>query len=125
LSTRIVATGAVIELDPNDIRTIAFDWDADLRDDVAIATSTFTITAVEQSVEAAALTKDNPAILTAAQASIALERTVEDDSRATRVRLDATTATLGDVYELDNKIVTDESPVQTKDKSVTVVIRKQ
>jgi hypothetical protein len=125
MSIVVVKPGALVELDPNDIRTVAVDWDDEnLRDGVAIDTSTFTITTIKQN-GATILTKDNPAILTAAQATIALERTVTGEDRVTRIRLDATTATAGDQYQVDNKVVTDESPTQTKDKHFLVSIRNQ
>ena len=112
-------------LDPSDVRTVVFDWDDDnLASGVQISTSTFTITAVKQS-GLTALTKDNPAILTAAEATTALERTVSVASRATRVRLIATTASDGDEYQLANAIVTNESPTQTKERSVTVLIQNR
>ena len=112
--------GGVLSLDPSETRTIAFDWDFNLRADITISTSTYTITVVRQS-GATALTKDNPSILNAADGTVAVERTV-GASRVTQVRLIATTATAGDEYELANTIVTSESPTQTKEQSIRVLI---
>ena len=114
--------GAVI-LDPSDIRTIAFDWDKrSLRASVTISTSVFTITAIQQS--GTALTKDSASILNGTDATIACERTV-GASRVTQVRLNATTATDGDEYMLENVIVTSENPAQTKAGSVKVMIQNR
>ena len=98
-----------IILDPSDVRIVVFDWDDDnLATSVEISTSTFTITTVTQN-GATILTKDNPSILTG--------------NRKTQVRLIATTATAGDVYELANTIVTNESPTQTKEQSIRVLVQ--
>lgn len=122
MSVLVVKPGDVVILDPSESRLVVFDWDRrSLASSVQISTSTFTITALQQA-GGTALTKDNPAILTASEATTALERTVSVASRATRVRLIATTATLGDEYELENVIVTDESPTQTKAGSVRIRI---
>lgn len=125
MSVLVVKPGAVVVLDPSESRLIVFDWDErSLAAGVGITTSTFTITAIQQS-GGTALTKDNPAILTASEASTALERTVSVASRATRVRAIATTATLGDEYELENVILTNESPTQTKAGSIRIRIENK
>lgn len=124
MSIVAIKPGGLIVLDPSELKTIAFDWDRkSLRTGVTITTSTFTITAVKQN-GATALTKDNPAILNGTDASIALERTV-GASRVTQVRLIATTATDGDVYELENAVITSESPTQTKPQSVRILIQNR
>lgn len=84
------------------------------------AASTFTYTVANSPTTPAtgriafggpSLTKDNPSILSG--------------DRKTQVRLDATTATLGDEYELANAIVTNESPAQTKEQSIRVLIQNR
>lgn len=57
------------------------------------------------------LTKDNPSILAG--------------SRRTQVRLDGTTAALGQVYELANNIATDETPSQIKEQSIRILIQNK
>jgi hypothetical protein len=124
MSIVAIKPGGQIELDPSAVRTIAFDWDRkSLRASTTISTSTFTITVIKQN-GATILTKDNQAILTAIDASIVLERTV-GASRATQVRLIGTTATEGDLYEVANTIVTSETPAQTKEQSVRILIQNQ
>lgn len=124
MSVTVLRHSALIGFDPGDTRTIAFDWDRkSLREGVTITTSTFTITAIRQS-GATALTKDNPSILNAVDATAALERDVEA-SRVTQVRVIGSTATEGDLYELANTIVTSESPAQTKEQSVRILIQNQ
>src|SRR5687767_6582447 len=125
MSVTVLRPGSgLLVLDPSDVRTVAFDWDrANLRSGVTISTSTFTITAIRQA-GATALTKDNPSILSAADATTVCERTVTI-SRVTQVRLIATTATAGDEYELANTIVTSESPTQTKEQSIRVLIQQR
>lgn len=111
MSAVTIRSGDLLILDPAESRVVQFDWDADnLASAVTISTSTFTITAITQS-GATALTKDNPSILTG--------------SRKTQVRLIATTATAGDLYELANTITTGESPTQTKEQSIQVRIQNK
>jgi Na+-translocating ferredoxin:NAD+ oxidoreductase RnfC subunit len=100
-----------LKLDPSDIRVIQFDWDDEaLPAGVTITTSTFTISVIRQS-GVTALTKDNP--------------TIVSGSRKTQVRLLATTATAGDKYRLMNTIVTNESPAQTIERQITVLVQNQ
>lgn len=111
MSTVTVSPGAVVTLDPSDKRVVVFDWDAlNLGVGVTISTSIFTITVIRQN-GSQPLTKDNPDILVG--------------SRKTQVRLDATTATVGDLYSLANTITTNESPVQQKEQSIQVLIENQ
>lgn len=122
MSVVLVQPGGSIELKPSDSRTVAFDWDRrSLRSGVIISTSSFAIAVVRQ-IGATALTSDNPGLLNATDASIACERTV-GASRVTQVRLIATTATEGDEYLIENTVVTNESPTQTKKQSFRVLIR--
>lgn len=106
-----IRAGQQITLDPADKRVIVFDWDAEgLASGVGISTSTYTITTIQQN-GVTALTKDSPSILTG--------------SRKTQVRLIATTATLGDSYQVNNEIVTNESPAQTIEQSYFVRIEQR
>ena len=99
----IVRDGALVTLDPNDVKVIQFDWDTDnLASGVGITTSTFTITTLRG---AATLAKDSESIVTGA--------------RSTQLRL--STPTLGALYRIDNKIVTNESPAQTIDRHFKVL----
>jgi hypothetical protein len=103
-----ISPGQLVVLDPSDIRVFTFDWGtANLPVGVTITTSTFTITVRKQN-GMTALTKDNESIVSG--------------SRSTQVRLNATTATLGDGYTINNKIVTNEAPAQTKERSFNVLI---
>lgn len=109
--TDTIRTGGLFVLDPSDKRVIQFDWDTEgLPADVEIGTSTFTIGVLKQN-GATVLTKDNPSIVSG--------------NRSTQVRLDATTATVGDKYTLANTIVTNESPSQTIERQITVLIENQ
>lgn len=108
MSTSIRAGGLLI-LDPSDKRVIVFDWDTEaLPTGVTIASNTFTIAAVQQA-GATALTKDNESI--------------PAGSRTTQLRLDATTATVGDKYLVASKIVTSESPAQTIERQFSVLVQ--
>ena len=126
MSVTVIEPGrGAIRLDPSDVRTVAFDWDKkSLRSGVTISSSTFNITAVQQSDDEASLTSDSASILGGAAATAACERTI-GDSRVTQVRLIATTATDGDEYDVENVISTNESPAQTKAASVRVLIEQQ
>ena len=124
MSVTILQPGGLTRLDPSEVRVVVADWDlANLAAGITITSSTWTITTMKQN-GVAILTKDNAAILTAAEATAALARTVTV-SRATHVRLIGTTATLGDEYEIENLIVTSESPTQTKAASFRVVIENR
>jgi 2-keto-3-deoxy-galactonokinase len=103
-----ISPGQLVVLDPSDIRVFTFDWGtSNLPVGVTISTSTFTITVRKQN-GLTALTKDNETIISG--------------NRSTQLRLNATTATLGDKYIVANKIVTSESPAQTKERSFNVLI---
>lgn len=106
-----IRPGDTYVLDPSDRRVVVFDWSTEgLAASVEISTSTFTLTTLRQN-GATALTKDNPSILSG--------------NRKTQVRLDATTATDGDRYILANAIVTNESPAQTIERQIVVMVQNQ
>lgn len=109
MSTVIVKPGGVIEKDPNEKKTIPFDWDTDgnLAEGAIISISTWTITAERPTGESPVnLDSDNESILAG--------------SRKTQARL--TGGTLGTRYRVTNHITTNESPNQEKEKSVFVEI---
>lgn len=108
MSDTTIRPGQSIILDPRDIATYLWDWDAEnLGVDVTIVSSIFTLTTLVQRGETI-LTKDNESVVSG--------------SRKTRLRLNATTGSEGDSYELANRITTNESPAQTKERSVFVRI---
>ena len=119
-----VDEGGTLTFDPADIANVVFDHRLQLHPGVKAASVTFTITAIKQG-GMTALTKDNESRLLAADATIALEEAITDDYVATQLRLNATTATEGDEYAVASKIVTNESPTQTKERSVRVVIQNR
>lgn len=104
-----IVNGGQVTKDPSDIKVYIVDWDTNnLAPTVTISTSTWTITAISPSTSDAALTKDSENILSG--------------NRKTQVRL--TAGTLGQLYEIANKIVTNETPAQTKERSFRVLIQQ-
>jgi hypothetical protein len=96
--------------DPADILVYLFDWDTEnLAAAVTITTSTWTITPIGPSSTDTALTKDNESIVTG--------------SRKTQLRLAA--GTLGQTYEIANKIVTNEAPIQIKERSFRLLVEQR
>ena len=92
--------GRTTTQDPNDFRVYQFDWDtSNLAAAATISTSAWTLTTLFPS-GATALTKDNESIVSG--------------SRKTQVRLSGGSA--GATYKIDNQIVTNESPAQTKNR---------
>jgi hypothetical protein len=108
MSTVEVRPGNVIQKDTNENRVIVFDWDEEsLATNVTISTSTWVITAIRPSSESPVMLEDdNDSILSG--------------SRKTQTRL--TGGTLGSEYRVTNRIVTSESPTQTKERSVFVSV---
>jgi len=110
MSAVIVPPGTEVPKDPSDIKVYQFDWDTNnLAATVTISTSTWTITAIAPLQVETALTKDNETILAG--------------NRKTQLRLLG--GTLGQKYEIANKIVTSETPAQTKERSFRVFIENQ
>lgn len=110
MSTVTVRPGDLVTIDPSEKRVIQFDWDTENLAVGVTVTSVFTITVVKQR-GATALTKDNESVLSG--------------NRKTQVRLDATTATLGDQYLLANKVTTSEVPSQVKEQSIQILVGSQ
>ena len=109
MSVTTIYSGDLLLMDPSDKRVIQMDWGA-LPDGVTINTSVYTITAIKQN-GVTALTKDN--------------ESVSAGSRATQLRLLATTATAGDRYQVSNKVTTTESPAQEIERSYFVRIENK
>jgi hypothetical protein len=106
MSTEIRAGGLLIK-DPNASEVYTVKWDVEhfaAQPSVTITTSTFTITGPD-----AVLTKDNEFVLAG--------------NRQTQVRLLA--GTLGAKYTVTNRIITSETPAQTKDASFKVLIQQR
>ncbi len=104
--SRSVPDGALVTKDPSDVSVYVFDWDVTHLDEaVTISSSEFTITALRPSGNAA-LTKDQESILSG--------------NRKTRLRLSG--GTKGAKYRIDNKIVTSETPAQTKERSFLLLV---
>lgn len=104
-----IADGGLVTKDPADISVYTVDWNAlHLAAAVTISTNTFTITAISPTGDTA-LTKDQESILAGL--------------RTTQLRL--TAGTLGAKYRIDNKIVTSETPPQTKERSFFVLIENR
>ena len=108
MSTVTINEDGLIPKDPADVKVYTFDWDAEnLAAAATIVSSLWTIAAIKPSKTDAALTKDQESILSG--------------SRKTALRL--TGGTLGQVYEVTNTIVTSETPAQTKERSVRVLVQ--
>ena len=106
MSTITVYDGGLIVKDPSDVKVYTFDWDTEnLAVGVTISSSAWAITALSPSSDTA-LTKDQASVLSG--------------NRQTQIRL--TGGTLGGLYQLDNTITTNESPAQTKQRSVRISI---
>lgn len=123
MSIITIDPGGLVEFDPSDVRVIVFDWDkTNLGSGVQISSQTVTITRITGSGN---LTKDNEALMTGAEATTALGRTITVDNRASRVRIDATAGVVGDRYMIADKIVTTETPAQTKEQSFQILVENR
>lgn len=110
MSTVTIYPGDLVLKDPADIKVYQVDWDAqNLAIGATITQSTWTVTAIAPSTSDTALTKDQESVL--------------GGNRKTQVRLSA--GTLNQRYEIANKIVTSESPAQTKERSFQVLVQNQ
>jgi hypothetical protein len=89
--------------DPDAVLVYTWDWSAWLVGAATIATSTFAI----DSAPDAALTLDQATIITG--------------DTSTRVRISGGTA--GKTYTVRNRVVTNEVPTQTDDRSVYIRVR--
>lgn len=153
MSVILIRPGDVVGKDPADIKVYKFDWDTDnLATGVIINNSNWTITerqpiAVWDATKAyvmgdrvvsggmiytalVAHTNQLPPNLTywmAIKPNVPLTKDSESilvaTNRSTQVRLMG--GTLGQVYEVANTIVTNETPAQTKEKSFNVLIENE
>src|SRR4051794_20554589 len=103
-----IEDGGLIVKDPADQTVLTFNWDDHLAAGVGISTSLFTVTAVRPSTDTA-LTTDS-----ASFSSVA---------RTTQARVLG--GTVGALYELANKVVTNETPAQTKERSVRILVQNR
>jgi hypothetical protein len=99
-----LSPGATIIKDPQAELVYTWDWTSWLISPATVTTSTFTITGPD-----AALASDNESI--------------PAGGLTTKHRL--TGGTLGRSYTVTNRVITNESPAQTEDSSITVVIRQK
>jgi len=100
MATTILAGGMVVK-DPDESEVYLMDWNTEhLVAGVTITSSTWIISGPD-----AVLTKDSESLPT---------------TRTTQLRLIA--GTVGVKYKVTNRIVTNESPTRTKDRSVYVLI---
>lgn len=124
MATITINSGDQITKDPSAIKSYVVDWDAaNLAAGVSITSSAWYVSALRPSFTDAGLTTAQPAVLTAAQATAAIGRTIAVDSRATRIQLSG--GTLHQVYDVTNQIVTTETPAQTKQKSFRVLVEQE
>lgn len=98
-----VYDGGTITKDPDASRVYTVDWTDDIGS-AGISTSTWVIAGPDN-----ALTSDNASIVSG--------------NKMASVRLIG--GTLGRTYTLTNRIVTNSSPAETEDATVTVLIRTQ
>jgi hypothetical protein len=106
--SRTVQDGATIVKDPSDISVYVFDWDAQhLGSAVTISgTPTVTVTGVSGDTTTTPVTIDQVSVL----------------SGNRKVQCRATAGATGSVWTVICTIVTNESPAQTKQRSVTLLI---
>lgn len=111
MSVITITENGLVTKDPSDIKVYLLDWDVqNLAVGATITTSVFTITPGPGSPATSAdLTQDNASILTG--------------SRKTQVRLSG--GTLGQQYEVTNRIVTNETPAQTKERSFSILVQNR
>jgi hypothetical protein len=97
-----IQDGGLIAKDPNDQPVLTFDWDARvLPVGVSIASSTFVIEGKGGDMVTTPVTKDQESILSG--------------NRQTQVRLAAGAA--GSMWRINNRIVTNETPSRTIERS--------
>jgi len=99
-----ITPGSSLTKDPDAITIYTFDWTLWLIGAATIASSLWEIVGADT-----ALTYDTPAIATG--------------STMTTVRLLG--GTKGKTYTLRNRIMTNETPAQTDDKSIRIVVRQE
>lgn len=109
MSTVTVYPGDVVVKDPSDERFLVFDFDTEnLAAGAQITSPTITI-AVVRGDNTTPLTVDNTSLLTG--------------NRKVQTRIKA--GTLGTAYNVACKIVTNETPTQTKEYSINVLVQNR
>jgi uncharacterized membrane protein len=107
MSVRTIRDGGLVVKDPADASVYEFDWDEEnLADGVTITSSTFAVVGLHGDVTTTPMTADSASVLTG--------------DRKTQVRL--TAGALGSKWRIDNRIITDEAPSQTKERSFFVKV---
>jgi len=110
MSVVTVVDGSLVIKDPSDSKVYTWDWDtANLAAGVTIVLSTWTVVAVAPSQTDALLIADQATVIVGA--------------RQTQIRL--TGGTLGQVYEISNRITTSEAPAQIKERSQKVLVQNR
>jgi hypothetical protein len=105
-----ILDGGLATKDPSDVAVYEFNWDRNnLASSVTISSSAFTLTVLKPVSGDATLTKDSESILSG--------------SRKTQLRL--TGGAVGTLARVDNRIVTNESPAQTKERHFLVKIEQK
>lgn len=108
MSTVTINSGDSVTKDPADIVVFQFDWNTyNLATGAEISSSNWAVAAITPT-DAVVPTLDNASILTG--------------NRKTQVRV--TGGTVGAVYTLTNTIVTNESPAQTKERSIRLLLEQ-
>lgn len=107
----VLDPGGLLQKDPSDAMVVRFDWDA-----MNLATSV-TITSSSWAVTSESATPESPLDLTVDAVSVVT------GNRKTQARLSG--GVLGQTYLLTNTIVTSETPAQTKERSIQVLIEER
>lgn len=119
-----IAPGDQITKDPSAIRSYVVDWDLlNLAPGATIVSSDWYSIGLRPSFTDDGLTLDSGVLLTAAEATDALGRTVTLDNRVTQIR--ASAGTMNQTYRVTNSITTDEVPAQVKHKSFLVLVEQE
>lgn len=104
-----VRSGATVTQDPNDSLVYRLNWDEENLGEGVVLTGAGTITITADDEASPSLEADQLALL--------------EGNRSARVRL--TGGELGQTYRVSHRIVTNESPAQTKEKSFFVLIQNK
>lgn len=102
---------ATVIKDPTEQLIYEWDWSAYLASGVNIASQTFSVTVVHGAESPAALTFDNAAAVAGSP------------TQKFTMRLKG--GTLGVKYAVTHQIVTDESPAQTAERSIFVLVEER
>jgi hypothetical protein len=109
MSTVTITPGGLFVKTTAEDKTLEFDWRTNLAAGVQIATSTFTVATIRPA-DADDLTIDD----------LASGLGLQSGNRTAKVEVSE--GTEGAVYRLTHTVVTDETPAQTKQKSIKVKV---